>query len=166
MERVGIIGVGLVGTAIAERLLSAGYTVIGYDVRSEQLGTLAAVGRRGGLLCRDGRIVLRSRGAEFAHVGDCGDVITEIRSKLRAGALVIDTTTGAPEDAVRFGRNTKRGGIDYVDATVGGSSRQVANGKRSSFAAVPRALLRAAATCSRNAANRHFLLDLREAAPE
>ena len=32
MERVGIIGIGLVGTALAERLLEAGYSVAGYDV--------------------------------------------------------------------------------------------------------------------------------------
>ena len=31
-EPVGLIGIGLVGSALAENLLGAGYSVIGYDV--------------------------------------------------------------------------------------------------------------------------------------
>ncbi|MCA9264106.1 MAG: hypothetical protein KDA60_09675 [Planctomycetales bacterium] len=34
-RRVGIIGIGLVGTAIAERLLRSSVIVVGYDVQDE-----------------------------------------------------------------------------------------------------------------------------------
>ena len=125
MERIGIIGVGLVGTAIAERLLSAGYGVIGYDIHSEQLRKLEELG--GDAACCAAtvasscdRVVL-----SLPTSGIAADVIAEIRSKLRSGALVVDTTTGAPEDAVRLAGTLSESGVDYVDATVGGSSRQV-----------------------------------------
>jgi 3-hydroxyisobutyrate dehydrogenase-like beta-hydroxyacid dehydrogenase len=129
MDRVGIVGIGLVGTALAERLIAAGYSVTGFDVRAEQRDTLVRLG--GDAACCAGvvaseceRLILSLPTSEIA-----GSVLDEIRPKLRAGALVIDTTTGAPEDAVRFASRLGEAGVEYVDATVGGSSRQVREGE-------------------------------------
>ena len=44
MRRIGILGVGLLGSAVASRLLARGFTVTGYDPRREQLDALAATG--------------------------------------------------------------------------------------------------------------------------
>ena len=44
MRRMAIVGVGLLGTAVASRLLTAGFEVRGYDTRPEPLGALAAQG--------------------------------------------------------------------------------------------------------------------------
>ena len=43
-QPVGIIGVGLVGLALAERALAAGFPVVGHDVDPARLARLAAVG--------------------------------------------------------------------------------------------------------------------------
>ena len=40
-KELGIIGVGLVGTALSERLLAAGYRVTGFDVNAGQLDNLS-----------------------------------------------------------------------------------------------------------------------------
>ena len=44
MRQIGIIGVGLLGSAVALRLLKAGFEVKGYDTRPEQLKALEAQG--------------------------------------------------------------------------------------------------------------------------
>jgi len=44
MKRIAIVGVGLLGTAVASRLLEAGFAVAGYDSRPEQVERLAPRG--------------------------------------------------------------------------------------------------------------------------
>ena len=46
MKRVAVIGVGLLGTAVAERLLGGGFEVRGYDTRPRQLEALRFRGLR------------------------------------------------------------------------------------------------------------------------
>jgi 3-hydroxyisobutyrate dehydrogenase-like beta-hydroxyacid dehydrogenase len=127
MERVGLIGIGLVGSAVAERLLGAGYSVVGYDIAEEQTAAFRQLG--GEAACCAGavasaceRVILSLPTSAIA-----GSVLDEITPRLRPASIVIDTTTGAPEDAVRFAAALLERGADYVDATVGGSSRQVRN---------------------------------------
>jgi len=40
MQRIGIIGVGLLGSTVARRLLEGGFVVSGYDTRPERLQAL------------------------------------------------------------------------------------------------------------------------------
>jgi len=44
MKRLGIIGVGLLGSAVASRLLKGGFVVAAYDTRPEQVKALQAQG--------------------------------------------------------------------------------------------------------------------------
>ena len=44
MKRIGIIGVGLLGSAVASRLLKGGFEVAAYDTRPEQVKALQAQG--------------------------------------------------------------------------------------------------------------------------
>ena len=44
VQRIGIAGIGLMGTAIAQRLLGAGFAVAGYDVEPEKRARLAQLG--------------------------------------------------------------------------------------------------------------------------
>lgn len=125
MNRVGIIGVGLVGTALAERLLGAGYHIVGYDIQPDQRENLERLG--GEVACcatavaaKCERLILSLPTSAIA-----GEVLDEILPKLVRGSIVIDTTTGAPEDAAAFAAILSAAGVDYIDATIGGSSRQV-----------------------------------------
>lgn len=125
MDRVGIIGIGLVGTAVAERLLSAGYAVTGYDVRADQVEALRQLGGEpaccaSAVVSECERIILSLPTSAIVS-----EVLDEVRPKLRPGSILIDTTTGDPEDAVGFASMLSPLGVDYVDSTVGGSSRQV-----------------------------------------
>lgn len=44
MPQVGLVGIGLVGTAMAERLLAAGYSVVGYDIDATAAARLEKLG--------------------------------------------------------------------------------------------------------------------------
>ena len=56
-------------------------------------------------------------------------VVEEIEPALQPGAIIIDTTTGDPHEMVAMGARLSQRGVGYVDATVGGSSRQVSAGE-------------------------------------
>ncbi len=43
-SRLGLIGLGLIGTALARRLIGAGFAVTGYDISAEARGRLAGIG--------------------------------------------------------------------------------------------------------------------------
>src|SRR4030095_14365863 len=46
VRRIGILGVGLLGTAVASRLLAKGFEVVGHDTRPAQVGATAGGRRR------------------------------------------------------------------------------------------------------------------------
>jgi len=119
-----MIGAGLLGSAMAERLLAAGWRVTGYDPDAARMAGLRALGGEAAAGAADaaaaGDVVLLS----LPDSGIGRTVIAEIQSRLE-GRLVIDTTTGAPAEMEAMGRAAGR----YVDATVAGSSEQARMGQ-------------------------------------
>jgi 3-hydroxyisobutyrate dehydrogenase-like beta-hydroxyacid dehydrogenase len=128
-QPVGLIGIGLLGSALAERLLTAGFDVVGFDLEPDRLSEFARLGGHAATSAADvaprcGPIVLCLPADEISRA-----VVDEIRPSLRAGALLIDTTTGDPDEMAALGVRLATAGIDYIDATVGGSSEQVRRGE-------------------------------------
>ncbi len=124
-QRVGIAGIGLVGTAIAERLTEEGYEVTGYDIRPERMEALRLLGGSPApsvsvVAQQCDRLILSLPSSTVTAT-----VLEEIAQELKAGSIVIDTTTGSPEDAALFSEKLNLLGVDYLDATIGGSSGQV-----------------------------------------
>ena len=127
-EAVGLIGLGLLGTALAQRLMESGYRVTGYDIDESAREAASALGV----------VVVESPG-EVARA--CGTIVlslpnSDIRSNLLFGAaewanelsegtLLIDTTTGRAEDLERDGARLREMDVYLVDVCVLGSSAQV-----------------------------------------
>jgi 3-hydroxyisobutyrate dehydrogenase-like beta-hydroxyacid dehydrogenase len=115
--RIGLIGVGLLGSALAERFLKAGHEVTGFDTNPAALDGVRAAGS----------------GQEAASYGevlvlclpDSSISAAVIGSLIIGDTIVVDTTTGSPEEIERLGRRLAR----YVDATIAGSSQQVRGGE-------------------------------------
>lgn len=127
--RIGIVGLGLVGSALSAKLLEAGYHVAGYDIAAEQGRKLA---ERGGdarasaqAVAEDMHTVLLSL-PTLAH---STTVVEEMLPLLKPGAIVIDTTTGAPEDSAAIAALLAARDVHYVEALIGGSSSQVRAGE-------------------------------------
>ena len=127
-EPIGLIGVGLLGTALAERMLAAGLRVVGFDcdvARQEALAALGGESAKGAraIAATCPRIVLCLPDSAVVQA-----VIQEIDVDLPAGALLIDATTGDPETTVALAARLRLRGIGFVDATIAGSSEQVRKG--------------------------------------
>ena len=148
METIGLIGVGLLGSALAARFTAAGYTVLGYDIVPErQLGATSAQQVADG--CRTMVLSLPT-----------SDVVAQVLSaiKLARGTVVIDTTTGEPDTMAAMGTKLAGQGIDYLDATVLGSSRVVRNGNATVMAGGRREVFDTAGPLFRTFASRSFYM--------
>jgi len=124
-ETIGLIGVGLLGSAIAARLLEQGFRVLGYDCNPRQCESLAADGGRAASSaveviqeCR--RVVLSLPDSDAVT-----QVLSEVEAVLRQDQMLIDTTTGAPAVAVETGRRLAERGVAYLDAAVCGNSEEL-----------------------------------------
>jgi len=129
-NRIGLIGLGLVGTAIAEHLLAENFTVVGFDIDSakcrhlEQLGGKAVVSSAA-VAEQTARVVL-----SLPDTGAVRQVVQGPDGILKAKTLpeyIIDTTTGDPEETIRLAQRLAKRQIHFLDSTISGSSRQVAN---------------------------------------
>lgn len=129
---IGLIGVGLVGTALAERLLGAGFTVVGHDVSDERQRALQTLG---GTAAPDAGAVAAACDAVLLSLLDSDTVLAVVegpRGILSAHRLpthIIDTTTGDPAVTVELAGRLAERGIAYLDATISGSSQQVRDGE-------------------------------------
>jgi len=125
---VGLIGVGLVGTALAERWRTAGWNVIGYDTSATQCDALRQLG---GEVATDPDAVFRACGVIGLSL-PTSDIVTAVLDAITvplAGKTIIDTTTGDPEAMAAIGNRLMDHGATYLDATIAGSSAQVRTGE-------------------------------------
>jgi 3-hydroxyisobutyrate dehydrogenase-like beta-hydroxyacid dehydrogenase len=125
---IGLIGVGLLGTALAERMLAGGFSVLGFDSRPEQLEGLTQLG---GQRAESAAAVLTACPRTVLCLPDSqvvAAVVEQAAGALRAGNLLIDATTGDPEQTAALAARLKKRGVGYVDTTIAGSSQQVREG--------------------------------------
>src|SRR3954451_18474725 len=144
MSSIGLIGVGLLGSAIAARLSAAGYTVLGYDlIPDRRLGAATAQ-------------EVAARCPTILFCLPTSDVVAQVVAnlKLTKGTVLIDCTTGDPESMAAMGVKLAASGIDYLDATVLGSSKVVRGGAAVVMAGGRRPVFDAAAPLFRTFASR------------
>lgn len=128
-QPIGLVGIGLMGTVLAERMLKAGKSVCGWDRNLDQCRGLEKAGgivaeNVESLFSRCDRILLSLPSHETV-----AEVLKVVQSNLRGGQLIIDMSTGDPDAAVAQSDALAARGIHYVDATVSGSSEQLRQGK-------------------------------------
>ncbi len=56
-------------------------------------------------------------------------VLEEMRAGLRPGQILLDTTTGEPEQTAALGERLAARGVRYLDAPISGSSEQTRRGE-------------------------------------
>lgn len=128
MDAVGVVGLGLMGGALAGRFLGAGLRVVGFDLRAECRQRLAAIG---GTVAPSARGVFETARTVVLSLPDSAAVaavLAEADDTL-PGTTVIDTTTGDPDATAATGERLHALGAEYLDATLTGSSREATLGE-------------------------------------
>ena len=130
---VGLIGVGLMGTAFAHRLRGAGLPVLGFDLDPARLAALAELGgEKAASIAEVARrcaiILIVVFSADQAET-----VLDEIAAALRAAPdgpprTVVLSITCDPERTVALAQRAGAAGLRFIEAPVSGTSDQVQHG--------------------------------------
>lgn len=134
MQRIGIAGIGLMGTAIAQRLLGAGYAVVVYDIAPAQRARLVQLGATA---VAAPAALAEQCDTVFLAVFDTDQVEQVIEG---AGGLLgtrkpasprltlICTSTCDPERIARLAARIESPQVGFIEMPVSGTSGQVAKG--------------------------------------
>jgi 3-hydroxyisobutyrate dehydrogenase-like beta-hydroxyacid dehydrogenase len=121
VDRVGVVGLGLMGSALAARFLAGGLRVVGFDPRAECRDQLVAHGGDSAASAREVFVACRAVVLSLPNSDVVSEVLLEAGDAV-AGVTVIDTTTGDPRATEQIGQRLAGQGADYLDATLTGSS--------------------------------------------
>src|SRR6266849_373721 len=128
---IGFIGMGHMGSHMAQRLLDAGYQVIVYDRTKEKA---QEVGQRGAWVAQTPKEMAANCQVVLVCVTDDEaqhDVMFGPEGALagtHAGSVIIDLSTVSPDASRRLYQAAKQQGVPMIDAAVSGSVPQVDQG--------------------------------------
>lgn len=131
---IGIIGLGLMGTALAERLIDAGSAVIGFDIDPDGCGAFRDNGRKVAASASD----LASQSQSIVIAVYDGAQVEEVLGEIEnspARPPLICTTTCAPEEIERMAARAARAGFPFIEAPISGTSAEVKDGSATALIA-------------------------------
>lgn len=131
MKRIGVIGVGLLGSAVATRLLAGGLTVKGYDTRRESLEALRSRG-----LVPAASIAEAAQGAEAVFtILPALDIVEAVVTGpggllecARPGTVILQMSTISPPLTRALGVAAEAAGFPFLDTPMSGTSSMVERG--------------------------------------
>lgn len=128
---IGMIGLGLMGRAMSVRLLHAGHQVLGYDIKPEACALAADVGVT---VMDDARAIAPLTRTVLLSLMTSEDRRAllwgsqSLADALQPETLILDTTTGRPEDIEEDARRLAMRNVTLVDVCMAGSSQVMRDG--------------------------------------
>jgi 3-hydroxyisobutyrate dehydrogenase-like beta-hydroxyacid dehydrogenase len=125
---IGLIGLGNMGAAVAERLLDAGYELVLHNRTPEKAAALA---ERGGTVAARPSELAAAVDVVITSLADddaLESVAAEVLGAARPGAVLVDLSTVSPEASARVAAAADRAGVEYVRAPVSGNPSVVRAG--------------------------------------
>lgn len=122
---IGIIGLGLLGSALAERVIGAGFPTVVYNRTREKAKPLLDSGATwsDNPLADCERILVCLYTTETVEA-----VLDQLASSMRPGQIIIDTTTGNPQQTAALGERLAERGLHYLESPIAASSAQTRAG--------------------------------------
>lgn len=132
---VGVVGLGLLGAALAERLIGAGFDVRVWNRSPDKAAPLTAMGATwsDNPLAACDRVVV----CLFAPTV-VDEVLEHLSAGLHSGQIIVDATTGDPAHAEALGAKLAARGVAYLEAPIAASSAQTRKGEALAIVAGPR----------------------------
>jgi 3-hydroxyisobutyrate dehydrogenase-like beta-hydroxyacid dehydrogenase len=125
-ELIGVIGIGLMGTAIGHRLLDHGYEIRVWNRTQPEADPLLQRGAQwsDNPLQDCQRVIVCLFNSLIVH-----QVLRNFATSLKPHQIIIDMTTGTPSDAETMAQQLVNHQAFYLDAPVSGSSEQTRRGE-------------------------------------
>jgi len=127
IRRISVIGLGLMGNAIATLLIKAGYQVRGFDIVKKQMQDLVPIGLKPVQSSKEA-----AKGADLIMLSlpSWNSLLEAVEGKggilegVQRGQIVMDISTSPPWESKALGVRLAKKGIEWVDAPISGSAAQ------------------------------------------
>lgn len=144
MEKIGVVGLGDMGSGLAKNLIAAGYKVHGKDLKPERMEAFANMGGQ----AEDSlRAVAQGAHAVFIMVMK-GDEVRDVLfqadglvAHMPKESAIILSATIKPSEAMAIGAEMQGSGIALIDTPVSGGYPGAQSGTLTMMAAAPEAVL-------------------------
>jgi 3-hydroxyisobutyrate dehydrogenase-like beta-hydroxyacid dehydrogenase len=129
---IGIVGIGLMGQAFAERLIGAGYPVLGFDIDAAKGNWLAT---RGGQVAASIAALTRAANPILIAVFSTDQVEEVVYRHVvpahepGSGRLLLCTSTCNPDTLAEIGARCAAHGLRFLEVPVSGTSEQMRRGE-------------------------------------
>ena len=134
-ERIGFIGLGNMGGAIALRLLRAGYRMVVLDLDKDKMTPLLNEGAVPATspkeVAQQSNIILASLQSDAIEEVACGT--NGIVAGAKDGLVIVDLSSTPPELAIKVSDALRARGIEMLDAPVSGADIGATNGNLTIF---------------------------------
>jgi 3-hydroxyisobutyrate dehydrogenase-like beta-hydroxyacid dehydrogenase len=140
---VGVIGLGLLGHAVASRLVAGAWDVVGYDIVPDRVRELVRLGGRGAATVAEAAdadavcVVLPSLASVEEVILGADDALV---ARARPGQTIVQMSTISPTLTRRLAREVEARGLHFLDCPISGTSAMVAQGHGVVFAGGERAV--------------------------
>jgi len=131
VERIGFIGLGIMGKPMARNLMKAGYEVTVYDIVGEAVEELATDGAKTAPSCEEVAAVTDTIITMLPDSADSEKVILGSGGVLegaRPGSIVIDMSSIAPSVSQKISAECSKKSVEFLDAPVSGGEPGAVNG--------------------------------------
>ena len=128
---MGLIGLGNMGTAIAERVLDAGYQLVVYNRTPEKAD---ALGARGAVVAKTPADLVEQVDVVLTSLADdeaLEAVAAKVVAAARPGTVLVDMSTVSPAASARVASLAEAASVAYLRAPVSGNPSVVRAGKLS-----------------------------------
>lgn len=128
-KRIGLIGLGLMGSGLASNLLSAGFSLVGYDIDESKIANII---RKGGQRVDSPEEIPPQVDVIITSLPNSQVVNEVVKNSLqlfetgRPGLILMDMTTADPIMSEELATELRKKKMEMLDATISGTSTMCA----------------------------------------
>jgi len=131
MQKIGFIGIGIMGKPMAKNLLDAGYSLMAYDINKDALEEMVAHGAEKGSSCQEVASqcdVIITMLPNSPHVKKVILAKEGLINGVHAGQILIDMSSIAPLVSQAISKEVAKKGVEMLDAPVSGGQEKAESG--------------------------------------